>query len=265
MTEQHLHAVIHDGDGPPALLLHGALGSRSYWDDNIAALRSVCSPVVLELWGHGRSPSPEDPDRYQPAGYVEELEWLRNELGGGPVWLIGQSMGAALTMHYTVAHPENVIGLVITNSSSGFADAQVWQERNRTMVAERAAEVEEHGVEILRDSWINPGRSKRISEEVRVRLDEEFSEHGATGIIGSFRHTNYSLPLGEALRDIQVPTLLTNGIDEERFQLHLPRVKWIPDIEIVELPASHAVNAHDPQGWNEAAVEFIGRHTPPSQ
>lgn len=261
MTEQHLHAVIHDGDGPPALILHGALGSRSYWDDNIEALKSVCRPVVLELWGHGRSPSPDDPDRYQPDAYIEEIEWLRGELGGERVWLIGQSMGAALMMHYAVTHPAEVIGLVITNSSSGFADATVWQERNRTMVAERAAEVEQHGVEILRDSWINPGRSRRISESVRARLDVEFSEHDPVGIIGSFRHTNYSLPLGEALREIAVPTLLTNGIDEERFQHHMPRVNWIPGIEIVELPASHAVNAHDPEGWNAAAVEFIGRHT----
>ena len=72
MTDQHLHAVVHDGDGPFALILHGALGSRSYWDDNLEALKTVCRPVVLELWGHGRSPSPEDPKRYEPEAYVEE-------------------------------------------------------------------------------------------------------------------------------------------------------------------------------------------------
>ncbi|WP_419922725.1 alpha/beta fold hydrolase [Candidatus Poriferisodalis sp.] len=62
---EKLHTVVHDGNGPPGLIVHGALGSRSYWDDNIAALAEVCQPVVIELWGHGRSPSPADTNRYR--------------------------------------------------------------------------------------------------------------------------------------------------------------------------------------------------------
>ncbi len=259
MTEHRLHAVVHEGDGPHALLLHGALGSRSYWDDNLDALKTVCRPVVIELWGHGRSPSPTDPRRYEPEGYAEEIEQLRVELGDEDVWLVGQSMGAALLMHYLLAYPERVLGLVITNSSSAFTDPEVWQERNRTMVRALAEQVESEGVEVLRDSWINPGRSQRISEPVRTRLAEEFSEHDPVGITGSFRVTNYALPLGERLADIGVPTLLTNGIEEERFQVHLERARTIPALEIVDLPGSHAVNAHDPEGWNAAVVEFMSR------
>ena len=261
MTELRLNAVHHDGEGPPALILHGALGSRSYWDDNIHALQQVCQPIVLELWGHGRSPSPTDPAAYDPSGYVEQFELIRNEIETDRIWLIGQSMGAALMMHYALSKPEVTIGLVITNSSSAFADPSVWQERNRSMVQQRADDVEREGVEVLRDSWINPGRSKRISAPVRGRLAAEFSEHDVAGISGSFRYTNYSLPLGEGLTRISVPTLLTNGTDEERFQSLLPRVRLVPDIEIVELDASHAVNAHDPRGWNAAASRFITRHS----
>jgi len=257
VSDEHLHHVIHPGTGPHALLLHGALGSRSYWDDNLPALAAVCRPVVIELWGHGRSPSPTDPSRYEPEAYADEINHLVDQLGGAPVWLIGQSMGAALMMHYALGHPERVIGLVITNSSSAFAVPETWQERNRTMVAERVAEVEQHGVEILRDSWINPGRSRRISEAVRAELAAEFGEHTDEGIIGSFRYTNYSLPLGDRLTEIAVPTLLTNGTDEERFQELLHRVALVPGIEVVDLPASHAVNAHDPEGWNAATVAFM--------
>jgi len=257
----HLHAVQHPGTGPGALVLHGALGSRSYWDDNIEALSTVCRPRVLELWGHGRSPSPADPARYEPSGYVDELDHHRTELSDDRVWLIGQSMGAALVMNYALAHPERVIGMVITNSSSAFAKPEWWQERNRTMVKERADEVEAHGPEILRDSWINPGRSKRISADVRARLADEFSEHTGPGLVNSFLVTNYSLPLGERLREIAVPTLLTNGIQEEQFQGLLHRVAMVPGIEIVELPGAHAVNAHDPPGWNDAVTSFIRRHS----
>ena len=260
MTDQHLHKVVHEGVGPVALLVHGALGSRSYWHDNISALRTVCRPVVVELWGHGNAPSPVDHQRYVPHGYIEEFENIREELEVDRIWLIGQSMGAALVMHYAVSHPERVGGLIITNSASGFAEPTEWQERNRTMVSKIADQVDEEGVECLRDSWINPGRSKRIAAETLKLLANEFSEHTAAGIAASFRVTNYALPLGDSLAEITAPVLFTNGVEEERFQRHLPRVRKIAGIEIVELSASHAVNAHDPTGWNRAAIDFIMRH-----
>lgn len=256
----HLHAVVHDGDGPFALVVHGALGSRSYWDDNVAALQSVCRPVVVELWGHGRSPSPADPERYRPSGYVTEFARLRFRLGADRLWLIGQSLGAALALHYVLAHPTRVIGAVITNSSSAFSEPAAWAERIATLVEDRCRELEAHGVESLRDSWINPGRSARISPEVRAKLAGEFSEHDAAGLLGTFRLTNAGIPLGERLGEIAVPVLLTNGTEEGRFQQLVPAAKRIPDLEIVDLPASHAVNAHDPAGWNEAVTRFIRQH-----
>ena len=257
---EHLHAVAHDGEGPLAFLVHGALGSRSYWDDNLGALQTVCRPVVIELWGHGRSPSPADPERYRPPGYVAEFERLRAELDAERVWMIGQSLGAALALHYVLAHHAHVIGAVITNSSSAFSEPAVWAERTETMVEERAIELEAHGVEVLRDSWINPGRSKRISPEVRAKLAGEFSEHDATGLARSFRLTNAGVPLGDRLADVAVPVLLTNGTEEGRFQQLLPRVRQIPDLEIADLAASHAVNAQDPAGWNAAATRFMRQH-----
>ncbi len=260
--EPHLNYVVHPGDGPAALLLHGILGSRSYWNDNLAALSRVCRPVVMELWGHGGSPSPSEPSRYLPQSYVAEFEHIRTQViapPGEPVWLIGQSMGAAVLLHYALTHPENVIGVVLTNSASAFSDLDTWAARTKTVTEERALDVESGGMEIMRDSWINPGRSKRISADVRAKLDEEFSQHSAVGVVGSFRITNPRLPLGDQLADISVPVLLTNGVEEERFQPLLPQARKIPGIEIVDLAASHAVNAHNPTDWNAAVTEFMRR------
>src|SRR5262249_57277461 len=86
------HYDVHDGHGPHALLVHGALSSRSQWLSNLEALREVCRPVVVELYGHGRSPSPEEPVAYSPAGYVEEFERLRPMLGLERSLLCGYSL-----------------------------------------------------------------------------------------------------------------------------------------------------------------------------
>src|SRR5437870_13580594 len=56
-----LYYDVHAGTGPYVLLVHGFLSSRTQWRLNLAALARVMRPVVVELWGHGRSPAPADP------------------------------------------------------------------------------------------------------------------------------------------------------------------------------------------------------------
>lgn len=58
MNAARLNWEAHNGDGAVCLMVHGALGSRSYWNENLPALATVCRPVPVELWGHGGSPSP---------------------------------------------------------------------------------------------------------------------------------------------------------------------------------------------------------------
>ena len=53
------------GTGPYLLLVHGFLSSRAQWRPNLEGLRRFCRPVVVELWGHGRSPTPDDPEAYR--------------------------------------------------------------------------------------------------------------------------------------------------------------------------------------------------------
>jgi len=225
----------------------------------------VCRPVVLELWGHGRSPSPAEPDRYTPEGYNAEFEYHRERLGAEKVWMIGQSMGAALVLHYAVAHPDRVQGLVITNSTSAFTPPKKWAEFIATGVDARVRSIEEQGMAAIVDDRINPGRSRRIREHVRSKLIAEFDEHDPTGLAMNFGYASPLLALGDRLEDVSAPALLTNGVDEKPFQPLLPQVRRIPGIEIVDLAASHAVNAHDPAGWNSAVTTFISKHAQPNR
>ncbi len=81
-----LHVDVHDGDGPPVVLVHGIMAGRGLWAANLDALRRVATPVVVELYGHGRSGVPDDDTAFTPAAYVAELERIRERLGrrGGP-------------------------------------------------------------------------------------------------------------------------------------------------------------------------------------
>lgn len=262
MSANRLHTVVHRGNGPSCLMVHGALGSRSYWNENLEALSAVCTPVVAELWGHGRSPSPTDERAFTVEGYVEQFELIREDIGVERWFTIGQSMGAALTLRYGLAHPDRVVAQAITNSSSAFADPDEWVQRNTDLVRPFADRVRAEGVGSLRDSWMNPSRSLRIPEPTRVVMAAEFEEHTAAGVAGSFAITNRHLALGDRVAEISRPTMLTVGTDEARFQPLVERARRIPGIEVVDVAASHAVNAQNGPDWNRLVVDFLRRHSP---
>jgi 3-oxoadipate enol-lactonase len=260
-NDSRLNVTVHDGNGPYCLMVHGALASRSYWNENLVALRAVCTPVVVELWGHGLSPSPTVDHPYSPEGYIEEFEAIRSELDTERWFTIGQSMGAALTLAYGLAHPDRVLAQVVTNSSSSFSDPTRWIQRNTDLVQPLADRVRANGVGDLRDEWVNPSRSRRIPEATRTTMADEFEEHSDEGVARSFELTNKSTALGpERLALVSRPTMLTVGMDEQRFLPLVERARVIPDLVIVEIEASHAVNAQNPDQWNDATVQFLTQH-----
>jgi len=254
-----LHVELHPGSGPYALLVHGAFGSRGYWAANVEALGAVCRPVVVELWGHGRSPSPTDAAAYLPDAYVDAFEAIRAELGAERWVTIGQSMGAGLTLAYGLAHPDRVVAQVITNCNSAFVDPAAWRVRHGEVVAPMVARLRAEGTGFLRDAPMNPATSRKLDAEVRRRLVEEFPEHDAAGLADTMAHTNIALPLGERAAAVRPPTLLTLGRREETFVNLLPKVAVIADLEVAELDCGHPVNAQLPGPWNEAVVGYLSR------
>jgi pimeloyl-ACP methyl ester carboxylesterase len=258
---EHLNAVVHEGRGPHALVVHGALASRSYWADNIGALSEVCRPVVVELWGHGSSPSPTDPARYEWEAYAAEFERIRDRLGARSWFTIGQSLGAGLLLRYGLAHPDRVIAQVVTNSSSAFSSPDTWGQRRASGQPGFLESIRRHGMAAIKDHRINPGRSRRIPEPTRALLALEFEEHDPEGIATGMATTSNRIPLGDDVERVSRPTLLTVGVDEERFLPLVAQARRIPGIEVVEVAAAHAVNAQNPEAWNAAVVDFLRRHS----
>lgn len=257
---ERLNVVVNDGTGPYALLVHGALASRSYWADNVPALAEVCRPVVVELWGHGRSPSPSDPARYEWEAYAAEFERIRVDLGAERWYTIGQSLGAGLLLNYGLANPERVIAQVVTNSSSAFSPPETWSRQRASGRPGLLDSIRRDGMVAVKDHPINPGRSRRIPEATRALLAAEFDEHDAEGIATGLAISSNRVPLGDRVEDVAIPTVLTLGVDEERFLPLVAQARRIPGIEVVEVAANHAVNAQNHEDWNRAVVDFLRRH-----
>jgi len=254
------HYDVLPGQGPHLLLVHGMLSSRSQWRPNLPALSRVCRPVVLELYGHGRSPAPDAIEAYHPDRYVEAFERIRNELGVERWFVLGQSLGGALALRYALTHPERVIAQLLTNTSSAFA-GRTWRSELEPGMDALQRAVTKHGAAALERMPIHPSQARWLDPEQKAALVADATEHDPQGVAFSARGTVLHAALGDRLAQNRVPTLLVCGTHEKRFAPHRDFAEQhMPQLEIHDLPGGHAVNLDAPEEFDRLAVAFIARH-----
>ncbi len=251
-----LHFDIHPGEGPPLLMIHGFLSSRAQWRHNLEALGEVCTPVTLELYGHGRSPAPTEPEAYSPAGYLSEFELIRKSLGAEKWLLCGYSLGAALTIRYAFEYPENTIAHIFTNSTTAFSPRpDDWDE------AELINRFETGGIDAIENIPVHPRFAKKLPEDIKAELLRDTKLLNPGGIGRGIAYTNGVASVRKELHRNTRPGLLICGKEEKRFQVYRSFVEEnMPETSIVDLEAGHAVNAERSDDFNQAATDFIKQH-----
>jgi len=254
-----LHREVHSGNGPFVLLVHGILTGRSLWRPNLAALSRVATPVVVELWGHGRAPAPEDPARYHPDALLACFEEIRRDLGADSWFVCGQSLGGALTLRYALDHPERVVGHVFTNSTSALADSD-WSAATRAHAPQLAAALESGGREALERLPMHPVHAKRMPPAAREALLEDAALLDAAAVGRLLRYTVPESSGRDRVALNRVPTLLVCGEREKRFEPHRRfAAEAMPHLEVVGVDAGHAVNVEAAEAFDAAVTAFVAR------
>jgi len=261
MTQEHdaplLHYDVHGERGPHVLLVHGFLSSRAQWMLNVEALSAFARPVVVELFGHGRSPSPDHPGMYTPLHYVEMFEAIRGGLGVERWLVVGQSLGAALTLRYALDRPERVMAHAFTNSNSALAE-DGWVERVRPAMEAQARRLEADGRRALDEHPLNPARGTRLPPEVRAAFAADSALLDPLGVANTGLYTVPDSSVRARVGENRVPTLLVAGEREERFGGHRRFAEeMMPLLSVVGLDAGHAVNIEAADAFNEAVTAFF--------
>src|ERR1700709_1453273 len=95
MSLEMVRSVIVEqtGDGDPLLLIHGTGGTRGHWDavrDHLAAQRSL---LLVDLPGHGESPTPPGAVKNRRR-YAKILAGVLDEIGHRSVHVAGSRGGS---------------------------------------------------------------------------------------------------------------------------------------------------------------------------
>jgi pimeloyl-ACP methyl ester carboxylesterase len=115
--EVYVRGVPGGEPQPPeqtALLVHGLEGSSRNWTDLMDLLRPALACEAVDLPGFGNSP-PRPDGRYSIAALAQTVTALINELGRGPVHLIGNSLGGAVCVQIAARRPDLVRTLTLVS------------------------------------------------------------------------------------------------------------------------------------------------------
>ena len=254
------HWEVCEGDGPHVLFIHGFLSSRAQWQPNVDALAEVCRPVLLELYGHGRSPAPAAPERYSAQGYAAAIDSIREQLGAQSWFVCGYSLGAAISIRYALSFPDRVRGHIFTNSASAFAEPSLTDSWRRN-ARETAARVRHGGKGALEGMAVHPRRAKRLPPALYDALLADAELIDPEGIAKALEYTMPTASVRAELKNNAQPALLVCGRFEKRFAAHRAYAEEVmPALTIADVDSGHAVNMSAATAFNEAVSAFIRQH-----
>lgn len=252
-SNTHLFYEVHGDQGPYLLLVHGFLSSRRQWMLNLEFLSRFCRPVVIELYAHGRSPSPPDGGFYRPENYALEFERIRGELGIEQWFVCGQSLGAALSFHYVLAYPQHVQGHIFTNSMSALTE-ESFEERAEFLVDL----IDSGGQEAIREIPVHPSKSKRLDPNIKKILEEEAKLIDVKGLSHTALHTLVNASVRSRIGDNRIRTLLIAGRFDRGFAPYMDIVEEIiPHLTVEILDGGHSVNIDAPEAFNHLVEQFM--------
>ncbi|MEU4343946.1 3-oxoadipate enol-lactonase [Nocardia sp. NPDC023852] len=135
------HRTGADG-GAPSVVLLGSLGSdRTMWAPQVAALSAAHEVIVVELRGHGESPTPAGP--YTIDELAGDVLALLDRLDRCAVHLVGLSLGGAVAQWIATHAPTRVRTLTLLCTAAKFDAPQGWLNRAATVRASGTAAIAE--------------------------------------------------------------------------------------------------------------------------
>jgi 3-oxoadipate enol-lactonase len=211
----HAGRMLHSTDinvirtGPrgkaPVVLLHSAGLDLTYWDTQLEALRRHHDVVALDLPGHGRSGGQAEDITIDSV--TEAIAGVIAGLGGGPVHVVGLSVGGLVAQSMALARPELVRSLVLIDTAARFpADGQA-------AMRARAATARQEGMAAvlagLLGHWFLPGtlaqRPHLTDRAIKTLLHDDPEVHAALWeMIAGF-------DVADRLPAVMAPTLVLVG------------------------------------------------------
>ena len=247
-----IHVEVEGPERAPVLVLSNSLATTLHmWDPQVSPITEHFRLVRYDPRGHGRSDVPAGPYTMQRLGRdvlavldnlrINRVSWCGLSMGG----MVGQWLGANA--------PERIERLVLTNTSSYFADKA--DRDSRLML------VREKGIAAFAkanmERWFTKSFRERSPQTV-ARIQEMFAATPLEGYIACAQAVR-DMDHRELLSKIRVPTLVIGGKHDPATPLEASEYikSRIPGATLTVLDAAHLSNVEAPETYTNAVLNFL--------
>ena len=244
------------GDGPPLVLVHGAVADSRFWRPQLEALSADFTVIAWDAPGCGGSYDP--PDDFSLGGFADSLAGFIEALGLECPHVLGLSFGSGVALELFRRHPSVPRSLVLASAYAGWAGSlgrAVAEERRQWGLS--AAEMPRE--QYIRDFGDTLFTATVPAEIVEFTLDviRDFRDSGVRAMSNAFADAD----LRDVLPRIDIPTLLIYGDADQRSPLSPVGEALhagIPASKLVVFPGvGHVVNLEEPDRFNEEVRSFL--------
>ena len=253
------------GAGHPLVLLHEGIADSRMYDDQFNAFAQRYRVVRFDLRGFGRSDLPPGDE---PVALYEDLYGLLALLGIKKTYVLGMSMGGAIALDFTLAHPVMVDALILVAPGVSGYDMASFEVEYQAIGEEIEEAVKrgdyERASELETRIWVDgPERTpQQVDPSVRQRVYEmnlhNFRNMGAAEFPPS---QELDPPAIARLGEVAVPTCLIIGDKDVREMLSIidKLEQGIPGArKVVMRDVAHALNMEQPEEFNRIVLDFLG-------
>jgi pimeloyl-ACP methyl ester carboxylesterase len=238
------------GDGEPIVLLHPATGSALIWGYQQPVFAKAGFRVIAySRRGYYNSASY---DKNNPGIGSVDLHNLVERLGVRKFHLVASAAGGSIASDYAFSHPDRLMSLTISSNSLGVRDGTI---------AQAAKFIRPEGWDAMPAAFRELGPSYRAANPDGVKHWMELELNALTGV--GYRQKLQNTITQAMLKDLKVPTLLISGAADLSTPPAIARMiaAEIPGSELVVAPeAGHSVYWERPDVFNQAVLDFAGKH-----
>jgi pimeloyl-ACP methyl ester carboxylesterase len=257
--------AMERGEGPRLILVHGSLGDYRQWTAIGDRLSTRYRVVAISRRYHWPNAAPSLDAAYTYEGHRDDLlGYLRAT--GGPVHLAGHSYGAGIVLLAALREPELVSRLILIEppfgsllppAAAGLEDEMADRLSMLKSLQDLARTGNDDDASRLLTDWIQ-GRPDGFAALPREAQDALLQNAATVGPTFSASPPHVDC---EALRDLQVPTLVLNGMRTRVFYRAVGEraTACVPDARRAWIAgAAHMTIVERPDETAALMMEFLG-------
>ena len=239
------------GDGAPVVLLHPATGSALIWGYQQPVFAKAGYRIIAYSRRGYYNSAPHTADK--PGIGSEDLHGLIEQLGIRKFHAVASAAGGSIAADYAFSHPDRLYSLTISSNSFGVRDGTI---------AKAAAAIRPPGWDEMPADFRELGPSYRAANPDGVKRWIELEHKARVG--ASYRQRLKNEVTQARLKELKMPVLIISGTADLSTSPAIARMvaAEIPGSEVVVVPESgHSVYWEQPDAFNRAVLDFIGRHS----